>query len=76
MEVKVLAFAQARDQLGFAERLVTCEPGESPRAVLARIAPELRLEAMRVAIDQEYQSWDVPLGGASEIALIPPVSGG
>lgn len=76
MQVKLLAFAQARDQLGFDERMVTCQPEESPRAILARIAPGLRVESMRVAVDQEYQSWDAPLGGASEIALIPPVSGG
>ena len=76
MQVKLLAFAQARDQLGFHERVVACEPGESPRSVLARIAPELRVEAMRVAVDQEYCAWDAPLGAVSEIALIPPVSGG
>ena len=76
MQVKLLAFAQARDQLGFDERVVTCQPEESPRAVLARIAPGLRVEAMRVAVDQDYHAWDAPLGSASEIALIPPVSGG
>ena len=76
MQVKLLAFAQAREQLGFDECVVTCQSDESPRAILARIAPELRVEAMRVAVDQEYHGWDAPLGSASEIALIPPVSGG
>lgn len=72
----VLAFAQARDQLGWSERIVECESEETPRAVLARVAPELHVEAMRVAVDQEYHAWDAPIGAAIEIALIPPVSGG
>ncbi len=76
MQVNLLAFAQARDQLGWAERAVDCTPEETPRAVLARIAPGLRVELMRVAVDQEYHGWDAPIGTASEIALIPPVSGG
>jgi molybdopterin synthase sulfur carrier subunit len=76
MQVKLLAFAQARDQLGWPERVVECTADESPRTVLARIAPGLRVEAWRVAVNEEYQSWDAPLGAAREIALIPPVCGG
>jgi len=76
MQVKLLAFAQARDQLGWPERIVECEPGETARAVLSRVAPAVHLETWRVAVDEEYQSWDTPIGAAREIALIPPVSGG
>jgi molybdopterin synthase sulfur carrier subunit len=76
MQVNLLAFAQARDLLGWSERTVECAPEDTPRAVLARIAPGLSVEMMRVAVDQEYQGWDIPIGTASEIALIPPVSGG
>ena len=76
MQINLYAFAQARDQLGWSERIVECTPEETPRAVLARVAPGLRVEAMRVAVDQEYHSWDAPIGQAAEIALIPPVSGG
>jgi molybdopterin synthase sulfur carrier subunit len=76
MQVKLLAFAQARDQLGWPERIVECEPEETPRAILARVAPAARPDTWRVAVDEEYCSWDTPLGTAREIALIPPVSGG
>ncbi len=76
MQVTVLAFAQARDQLGWPERVVECAPEETPRALLARLAPEWPVDQMRVAVDQEYQDWDMPIGTATEIALIPPVSGG
>jgi sulfur-carrier protein len=76
MQVNLLAFAQARDQLGWEERVVECEPNDTPRTVFAREAPDLHVEMMRVAVDQEYHPWDEPIGTASEIALIPPVSGG
>ena len=76
MQVKLLAFAQARDQLGWPERVVECQPEETPRAILARVAPTVHLDTWRVAVDEEYHSWDAPLGAAREIALIPPVSGG
>ena len=76
MQVKLLAFAQARDQLGWPERVVECQPEETPRAILARVAPAAGVEGWRVAVDEEYHSWDAPLGKAREIALIPPVSGG
>ncbi len=76
VQVKLLAFAQARDQLGWPERVVECQPEETPRTILARVAPAVRLETWRVAVDEEYHSWDVPLGIAREMALIPPVGGG
>ena len=74
--MKLLAFAQTRDALGFHERAIDCAPGESPRAILARLAPALDPATMRVAVDGEYADWDAPIGSATEIALIPPVSGG
>jgi molybdopterin synthase sulfur carrier subunit len=76
MPVKFLAFAQTRDLLGFHERMIDCAPGDTPRAIVARLAPALDPAAMRVAVDGEYHGWDTPIGAAREIALIPPVSGG
>ena len=76
MPVKFLAFAQTRDLLGFHEREIDCGPDETPRMILARLAPTLDPATVRVAVDGEYAGWDLPIGGAAEIALIPPVSGG
>jgi molybdopterin synthase sulfur carrier subunit len=76
MQVTLVAFSHARDRLGWAERVVECSAEETPRAVLARVAPELPVDMMRVAVDEEYHGWDAPIGSAREIALIPPVSGG
>jgi molybdopterin converting factor small subunit len=76
MQVKLLAFAQAADRLGFRERVVECAPEDSPRAILARLSRELTTADLRVAVDEEYADWIEPIGEAREIALIPPVSGG
>jgi molybdopterin converting factor small subunit len=76
MQLKVVAFAQARDQLGFDEVVVDCDAHETPRAVLHRLQPEFSPGPMRVAVDQRYADWDAPVGAARELALIPPVSGG
>ncbi len=76
MQVTLLAFAHTREQLGFDERLVDCTRHDTPRTLLARIAPGFAPEGLRVAVDCEYHDWDTPIGVAKEIALIPPVSGG
>jgi molybdopterin converting factor small subunit len=76
MRIKILAFAQARDQLGFDEREIECQPQDTPRQIVHRIAPKAALAMMRVAVDQEYRGWDEAVGAAKEIAIIPPVSGG
>ncbi|MEA3209009.1 MAG: hypothetical protein QOE70_2066 [Chthoniobacter sp.] len=76
MQVRLLAFAQTQDQLGFRERAVECAEEESPRTILARLAPGFEAAGLRVAVDGEYHEWDAPIGAASELALIPPVSGG
>jgi molybdopterin synthase sulfur carrier subunit len=77
MNIKILTFAQTRAQLGFAEKSFECEPGETPREILRRLAPRFDPGGtIRVAVNQEYADWDQPVGAATELALIPPVSGG
>ncbi len=74
--MKILAFASARETAGFAELDLPVDPSETPRAILSRIAPRLPLQNLRAAVDFEYWDWDAPVGRASELAIIPPVSGG
>lgn len=77
MKITVLTFAQTRTQLGFAEKSVECNPGDTPREILCRLAPQFDPgKTIRVAVNQEYADWDQPVGNATELALIPPVSGG
>ncbi|HET6408306.1 MAG TPA: MoaD/ThiS family protein [Chthoniobacteraceae bacterium] len=76
MRIKILAFAQARDQLGFDEREIDCAPEHTAREIIHGLGPGASIETMRVAVDCEYRGWDDPVGDAKEIAIIPPVSGG
>ena len=77
VKITVLTFAQTRTQLGFAEKSFECEPTETPRQIFRRLAPEFDPgKIIRVAVNQEYADWDKPVGQATELALIPPVSGG
>ncbi len=78
-QLKVLAFAQARSLLGRAEQFLEVLPTDTPRVVLESLVGNESAQicsSCRVAIDLEYRAWDEPLGGASEMAVIPPVSGG
>lgn len=74
----LLAFAQARDVLGFTQREVDVQPTQTAADVLEQLHPGWReqLPGSRVALDQAYADWDTPLGDAKEIAVLPPVSGG
>jgi molybdopterin synthase sulfur carrier subunit len=77
MKVTILTFAQTRTQLGFSEKSIDCKPDETPREILRRVAPQFDPgRTIRVAVNQEYADWDRPVGNATELALIPPVSGG
>lgn len=76
MQLTILAFAQARDLLGWPERTIDYNPADTPRMILTRVAPNAPADRWRVALDEEYRSWDAPVGVVREMALIPPVSGG
>jgi len=77
VKITILTFAQTRTQLGFAEKAVDYKPEETPREILRRVAPQFDPgKTIRVAVNQEYADWDRAVGQATELALIPPVSGG
>ena len=77
MKIKILTFALTRTQLGFGEKDFECNAGETPRDIFRRLAPQFDPgKFIRVAVNQEYADWDKPVGNATELALIPPVSGG
>jgi len=74
--MKILAFAAVRERAGFSELEVRVDPSETPRGILRRVAPQLPIENLRAAIDCEYWDWNAPVGDGTELAIIPPVSGG
>ncbi|HJR72596.1 MAG TPA: MoaD/ThiS family protein [Luteimonas sp.] len=79
IRVKVLYFASLRDAAGRADETV-----ESNVCDLRRLYDELRgrygfvlpVDRLRVAVDGAFADWDDALREGSEVAFIPPVSGG
>jgi len=81
MRVTMLYFAAARERAG-----VASEPLELPEGATAAQAVALACERhpalqavatkLRVAVDQDFAQLDRKLRDGSEVALIPPVSGG
>jgi molybdopterin converting factor small subunit len=77
--LRILCFAHARDTLGFADKIIECDPAATPREILRSHAGGTSLphpDIWRVALDHEYADWDAPIGNAAEMAVLPPVSGG
>jgi len=83
-QVRVRLFASLREGAGWSEKLVTPAPGAlTPLALWHQLGLEpenQRAEAppagIRVALNQQFASWDTPLAGGDELAYLPPISGG
>lgn len=76
MKLSLLAFASSSDAFGFSSREIDSHPGDTPLAIVKRVAPQVDIESLRVALDCEFVGWDTPVGNSRELAFIPPVSGG
>ena len=76
VQIRILAFASASEQIGVRETDMECSPAETPRQILARLCPAFDPASARVALDCDYVGWDTPVGNARELAVLPPVSGG
>jgi molybdopterin converting factor subunit 1 len=81
MHLRVLLFAGLRERLRRDSVDLELAPGARVRdllAALARERPELSdsLSVCRVAVDHEFVGSDHVIAEGSEVAIIPPVSGG
>ncbi|MEM9724005.1 MAG: molybdopterin converting factor subunit 1 [Pseudomonadota bacterium] len=83
--MKILYFAWIKERIGVAtEEVSPPEEVGTPRELAAWLAKRgdnyaaafEDLEVIRVAIDQQEQTLDTPLGAPSEVAFFPPVTGG
>lgn len=77
---RVLLFGRLADLAGWREREI---PADSLSELRGRIAADdpglfeaLQAPAVRTAVDQELVSLDVTLRPHSEVAFLPPMSGG
>lgn len=81
MTLRVKLFARARDLAGTDALLVELSPGATVadlRQSLAKTCPPLAdfLPRCAIAVNNEFTQDNVVLPAHSEIALLPPVSGG
>jgi molybdopterin synthase sulfur carrier subunit len=79
LPVRLEYFALLREQRGLAaETIDTAAP--TARALYGELAAAhgftLAVERVRVAINNEFASWDRPLAANDTVVFIPPVSGG
>jgi molybdopterin converting factor subunit 1 len=81
MTVIVHLFGQVRDLAGTSRLDVPCNPGTTVgklRDMLAQTIPGLGaiLPRCAVAVNQDFAGDDIAVTAESEVAVIPPVSGG
>ena len=81
MRITLLYFAAARERTGKGSEIVELPEGATAgdaREAACAAHPPLRAVAdkLRLAVDQEFAGADRKLREGSEVALIPPVSGG
>ena len=81
MKIKVLLFASLADRAGTGSEYIDAGSLETVTDLWARLVSlhpalgELSYRPM-VACDMEYSGWERELSGVSEVAFLPPVSGG
>ena len=77
---RVLLFGPLRDLAGWRERLIEIGSLNELRAVLADedadLGAALGGKGVQVAVDQAVVRGDMALSAASEVAFLPPMSGG
>ncbi len=81
MPMRVRLFAMAKERVGQPEiriELSSAATVADLRAALCAHSPELGplWSSALIAVDEEYASDDVPITPGSQLAVIPPVSGG
>ena len=80
MNVRMRLFASAREAAGVGHILLELPDGATVRDAIGAITTQHPLvgeiREMVIAKDREYVGLDEPLSDGSEVALIPPVSGG
>jgi len=86
LHVRVRLFAGLRETVGWSEKLVEVSAAtgtpQATRPTPEQLWRQLGLQpgdppaGVRVAINQQFASWDTTLSGGDELAFLPPISGG
>lgn len=80
MTLQILYFAGLRDLVGTAKETIEVDDSiHSVEALLNDLQERhstLRLDGVRIAVNEEFQPLEASISQGDVIALIPPVSGG
>lgn len=77
--VRVRYFAILREQRGLdEERIVTgaATAAELYEELRRRHSFSLPADRLRVAINDDFRTWDAPVGDGDELVFMPPIAGG
>ena len=79
----MLYFAWVREMIGTGEEMVDVGEAATVGELLDQLATDPTRAAafadrtkLRAAVDQTFVPLDAPIGGAREVAIFPPVTGG
>ena len=78
MRVRVDYFAILRERAGRTHETLQTDAA-TPRELYRELAPRRGLPAdtgLKVAVNDEFRSWDSALGDGDRVVFIPPVAGG
>jgi molybdopterin synthase sulfur carrier subunit len=85
-QVQVRLFAGLREAMGWSVQLVELAPaagganpaGATPHQLWRQLGlqPAHPPAGVRVAINQQFATWDASLAAGDELAFLPPISGG
>ena len=77
---RVLMFGRLADAAGWRERVIEATTLSALTALLAAEDPDLgealSAKGVQIALDQSVTRGDAPLTPSSEVAYLPPMSGG
>jgi molybdopterin synthase sulfur carrier subunit len=77
IKIKLVAFGVLQEIIGAPSIFISCDPNlESCKENLIKQYPALAKQAIQYAINHQLASENIALTNGSEIALLPPFSGG
>lgn len=79
MRITVLFFAGQRDQVGQPQLTLDVGEGSSVADLITALQsrlPHIRMDGVRVAVDESFVPTSHVLSAGETVAFIPPVSGG
>ncbi len=74
--LRIRLFAALREQAGWSERSWPSTPATTPRQLWQALQLPGHLDALRIAVNQEFANAELPLQPGDEVAFLPPISGG